>query len=137
MGCTDSFQVDMTEQMTISCYCGAVVLTCKEAAPRLQLECCCRSCTQRVEWCIENAGTGEMIGKTGPSFNCIVGNSFIDVKGKENLKLYKTRADTKVTMFVAECCKACVAMPHEAQEGNVFIAPADVCIMKSTSEISH
>ena len=32
---------------------------------------------------------------------------------------------------------ACVAMPHEKQEGVVFIAPADVCIMKSTSEISH
>ena len=60
-----------------------------------------------------NAGTGKMLGSTGPSLNCIVGNSFTDIKGKEHLKLYKTRKDTYVTMFVAECCKACVAMPHE------------------------
>ena len=84
-----------------------------------------------------NAGTGKMLGSTGPSHNCIVGNSFTEVKGTEHLKLYKTRKDTFVTMYVAECCKACVAMPHEKQEGLVFIAPADVCIIKSTSEISH
>ena len=78
-----------------------------------------------------------MIGTTGPSFNCIVGNSFTEVKGKEQLKIYKTRENAKATMFVAECCKACVAMPHETQEGICFICPADVCIIKSNDEISH
>ena len=137
MGCTDSFQIDTSEHMTIQCHCGKVKLVCKEAAPRMQLECCCRSCTQRVEWCIANGSKGEMIGSTGPSFNCIVGNSFKEVQGKENLKLYKTRQNTFVTMYVAECCKSCVAMPHEKQEGNVFICPADVCVINSTHEVSH
>ena len=40
-------------------------------------------------------------------------------------------------MYVADCCKSCVAMPHAKQEGKVFICPADVCVIQSTYEVSH
>ena len=40
-------------------------------------------------------------------------------------------------MFVAECCKACVMMPHSAQEGKVVIVPGDICVVNSKDEVSH
>ncbi len=79
-----------------------------------------------------------MLGTTGPSFNVICGDSFKEIKGKELIQLYKARKDSKSTMFIAQCCKACVAIHNSGLAPNQFICPADVCIINSKqTEISH
>ena len=53
-----------------------------------------------------------MTTATGPSFNVLIANRFLSIKGKENLKAYKLRENSKSTMLIVSCCKACIAISH-------------------------
>ena len=37
---------------SLTCSCGAVSITFREAAPRMHIECCCCDCRQKVQWCV-------------------------------------------------------------------------------------
>lgn len=70
-----------------------------------------------------------MTTSTGPSFNVVIANRFLSIKGKENLKAYKLRDNSKSTMLIVNCCKACVAIFHEGLAPKVLIIPADVSVI--------
>ena len=72
-----------------------------------------------------------MLTDQGPPHLVIVGNSFTEVKGQEHIKTYKVRQDAQSIMFLAECCKACVAIKHPVHHPPQFICPADVCNINS------
>lgn len=123
--------------MIHTCACGSVELHSVEAHPRLLLECCCRDCDIRIEWVIANGSKGNMITPKGPTLNAISVNRFTQIKGKENLKLYKMKEDSIHCMFICDKCKDCVAIQHGFLSPNIFVAPADVSTIKATKPIIH
>ena len=60
MGCSDSYEQDMSSRMEIGCFCGNVVLKTREATPRMHYECACRDCVQKGEWMMSQGSPGKM-----------------------------------------------------------------------------
>ena len=114
MGCTSSnLTIEYSEQMTHSCHCGNVTLRNVESNPRVLLECCCRSCVQRVEWAISYGSPVNRVlslGDHGPSFNIICADSFTEINGQYLLTFYKTSENAKSVMLIADCCKTMIAV---------------------------
>ena len=131
MGGGNSFAQDASSRVDISCPCGNVIWRTREAVPRTHYECACRDCSERLEWAVSQGAQSTAITDQGPAHMVQVGNSFTEIVGKENLKLYKVRADSKATMFVADCCKSVMTLLHPAMGNNLAGFCGDLCKINS------
>ena len=113
MGCSDSYQIETEGNLQFECWCGKVCYTMRETVPRLQLYCCCRDCAENAE-CSAYLGNTQMNMETiqGPCTTVIVANSVREVRGIENIRIYKRRADCADQLHIATCCKAMIGVNH-------------------------
>lgn len=60
-----------------------------------------------------------MPAKQGPVLNAMVGNRFIEIKGKDYLQPYKVRESGTTIMVVCKECKSCIFTQNAKLEPNV------------------
>ena len=74
---------------------------------------------------------GSMVTDQGPIHITVIGNSFTEAQGVEYLKAYRLRETAASVMFVAECCKALVAVRNGHHHPVQFILHDEFCKLTS------
>ena len=94
-----------------------------EAGPRMQVDCCCIDCCQRVEYSEALGATFTDDRSLGGTHNGMFGNCIVKVEGKEYCKAFQLRDKSKNKFALCTECHSLVCMYAPDLGNNMFEMP--------------
>ena len=104
---------------SLTCSCGAVSITFREAAPRMHIECCCCDCRRAALWAADQGGT---VCETVPCDLTYWPNDLEVVRGGDKLEACALNARFRSCRVFATCCNTGLLVDHPAYKGAVVMA---------------
>ena len=107
----------------IQCLCGACSITVADHQAKCYVRCGCSDCRRFAEYMHSKGGIPPVALPRLFYFR----SDILTIKGKENIKVFKVRADGASTRLCCNRCYSVLAVDHPAHWGNVFLIMPDYC----------
>jgi len=112
----------MEPAATLACRCGQVKLGWQRASKRVQAQCCCVDCYQKIDDLASKGGPpmhDKYVKKQVPISAFYVDNRFSVIQGQDQIRFSKLRAAAESTNMYASCCNTLLLVDCPPYKGNV------------------